>query len=483
MEKSIHQAYSAIAKIDLRSDYRLVREYPLKGKPPIMTHVFENGSGNEIIAAKGAPEAILVQSALSDTERNKVLLALESLTSKGYRVLGVGLAEHVKEFPQSQNEFSFNFKGLVAFYDPPKENITNVLKSFYTAGIKVKIITGDNSKTTATIARQINFKDSDKMITGDLLMEQSDDMLTTTVANTAIFARMFPEAKLRVIQALKKQGEIVAMTGDGVNDGPALKAANIGIAMGHKGSEIAKQASALILADDNLERMVDAIAAGRKIYNNLKKAIQYIISIHIPIILIVFIPLVLGWLYPVIFSPVHVIFLELIMGPTCSIIYENEPMEKDTMERKPKVFVKTFFDIRELSTSIVQGLMITAGLISIYWYAVNSGQSLPTTTSMVFITLITANIILTLVNRSFTYSLLTTLKYKNNLIPLVIATTMLMVIVIFAIAPLREFFRFETPSFVGISASIFSGLVSVIWFEGYKSLNRFLKRNPDRFPR
>lgn len=475
MEKSIHEAYSKVSSIDLRNNYKLIKEYPLSGKPPLMTHVFADEAGNKIIAAKGAPEAILAQSTLSQPEKNKVSISLESLASKGYRVLGVGLAEPVREFPENQMGFKFAFKGLVAFYDPPKENIANVLKSFYNAGINVKIITGDNSKTAVTIAKQIDFKGSDKMITGDLLMEQSDNELAATVSNTAIFARMFPEAKLRVIQALKNQGEIVAMTGDGVNDGPALKAAHIGIAMGHKGSEMAKQASALILADDNLERMVDAIAAGRKIYNNLKKAIQYIISIHIPIILIVFIPLVLGWLYPAIFSPVHVIFLELIMGPTCSIIYENEPIEKDAMRKKPRIFSKTFFNTSELSTSVLQGLVITVALLGIYWYAISSGQSLPTTTSMVFITLITANILLTLVNRSFTYSLLTTLKYKNNLIPVAIGITISFVVVIFVIAPLREFFRFEIPTPLRISVSIAAGILSVIWFEAYKKVRRFIK--------
>src|SRR5690606_18857835 len=154
----------------------------------------------------------------------------------------------------------------------------------------------------------------------------------------------FPEAKLKIINALKAKNQIVAMTGDGVNDGPALKAAHIGIAMGKRGTEIAKQAASLVLLEDDLSKMVDAVAMGRKIYTNLKKAIQYVISIHIPIILVVFIPLALGWIYPSIFSPVHVIFLELIMGPTCSIIYENEPMEKNTMLQKPRPFSTTFFN-------------------------------------------------------------------------------------------------------------------------------------------
>src|SRR5690606_16848807 len=210
--------------------------------------------------------------------------------------------------------------------------------------------------------------------------------------------RMFPEAKVRIIEALKKQQHIVAMTGDGVNDGPALKAAHIGIAMGKRGSEIAKQASALILTDDDLAKMITAIAMGRKIYSNLKKAIQYIISIHIPIILTVAIPLILGWIYPNIFTPVHIIFLELIMGPTCSIVYENEPLEEKSMEQPPRKTTDTFLTWRELSISILQGLAITAGVLAVYQYAVSSGLNEDTTRTMVFTTLIAANIFLTLVN-------------------------------------------------------------------------------------
>jgi Ca2+-transporting ATPase len=199
-------------------------------------------------------------------------------------------------------------------------------------------------KQQLLLQNKLLFKGYEKSLSGDELMKLSDVELKEKVGETAIFTRMFPEAKLKIINALKSNNEIVAMTGDGVNDGPALKAAHIGIAMGKKGTEIAKQAASLILVDDDLSKMVDAIASGRKIYTNLKKAIRYIISIHIPIILTVFLPLALGWIYPNIFSPIHIIFLELIMGPTCSIIFENEPMESNTMLSKPRPFTTTFFN-------------------------------------------------------------------------------------------------------------------------------------------
>lgn len=345
MEIALHNAYSDLHEKDERPNFKLVHEYPLAGKPPMMTHVFENSLQKRIIAAKGAPEALMEVSNLSQEEIQQIETAIKTITGEGYRILGVGECDFKEsQFPKLQQELKFKFLGIIAFYDPPKKNIETVLNHFYKAGISVKIITGDNAETTTAIAKQIGFKGFEHSLTGDELMKLSNAELQEKVMKTNIFTRMFPEAKLRIINALKEQNQIVAMTGDGVNDGPALKAAHIGIAMGKKGTEIAKQAASLILLDDDLSKMVDAVAMGRRIYTNLKKAIQYIISIHIPIILTVFIPLALGWIYPNIFSPVHIIFLELIMGPTCSIIFENEPMEKNTMSQKPRPFTSTFFN-------------------------------------------------------------------------------------------------------------------------------------------
>ena len=290
-----------------------------------------------------------------------------------------------------------------------------------------------------------------------------------------IFTRMFPEAKLRIINALKRNNEIVAMTGDGVNDGPALKAAHIGIAMGRKGTEIAKEAASLILIEDDLSKMVDAIAMGRRIYTNLKKAIQYIISIHIPIVLTVFMPLALGWVYPNIFSPVHIIFLELIMGPTCSIIYENEPMERNTMNQKPRALSNTFFNWKELTTSIIQGFMITAGTLASYQYAIHQQLDEATTRTIVFTVLIVANIILTLVNRSFYYSLITTLKYKNNLVVLIILITVAITGVLIFVPPLTRFFEFAQLSYYQILIAVGFGSSTVIWYELVKWGKRLKK--------
>lgn len=473
MEVALHNAYTKFIELDERANYKMVHEYPLGGKPPMMTHLFENETGNRIIAAKGAPEALMNISNLSAAEKIEIKEAIGLLAKDGFRVLGVGEATFSgNNFPETQQEFSFVFKGIVAFYDPPKKNIQKVFEDFYTAGIDVKIVTGDNAETTIAIAKQIGFKGYENSMTGDELMQLDERELQQRVKATHIFTRMFPDAKLKIINALKAKDEIVAMTGDGVNDGPALKAAHIGIAMGKKGTEIAKQAASLILVEDDLSKMVDAVAMGRKIYTNLKKAIQYIISIHIPIILTVFIPLALGWIYPNIFTPVHIIFLELIMGPTCSIIYENEPMEKNTMIQAPRPFTDTFFNGKELAVSILQGLIITVGTLLTYQYALWQGFNEDTTRTMVFTVLIAANIFLTLVNRSFYYSIFTTIQYKNNLVLIIIGITISITGLLLYIKPLSQFFLFESLTFSNLSICIGMGFLSVIWYEVVKWIKR-----------
>lgn len=473
MELALHESYEKNYPTDERPDYKMIHEYPLGGKPPMMTHLFENAQENRIIAAKGAPEAFMEISDLTEAQKKTICNTIQELAKNGYRILGVGVSEFKgNEFPKRQQQFTFSFKGLVAFYDPPKENIASVFEHFHEAGITVKIVTGDNAETTEAIARQVNFRGYEESISGDDLMKLKDGELKACVMKTQIFTRMFPDAKMRIINALKANNEVVVMTGDGVNDGPALKAAHIGVAMGKKGTEIAKQAASLILIDDDLAKMVDAIAMGRKIYSNLKKAIQYVISIHIPIILTVFIPLALGWLYPNIFTPVHVILLELIMGPTCSIIYENEPMEKNTMIKKPRPFSNTFFNWRELTTSIIQGLAITVGTLTAYQLAVSNGFNEDTTRAMVFTTLIAANIFLTLVNRSFYYSALTTLKYKNNLVGIIIGITIALTGVFLYVDPFTTFFQFESLSNDQLWTSIGLGFISVVWYEIVKGIKR-----------
>lgn len=473
MEIALHEAYSRINKTDERPNFKLVHEYPLGGSPPMMTHVFENQNGTRIIAAKGAPEALIACSNLSKAETQQINNAIESMSKQGFRVLGVGVAAFSgNDYPKTQQEFPFKFKGLLAFYDPPKNNIKSVFDTFYNAGIMVKIVTGDNATTTSTIAKQIGLRNPENTLNGNELMSMDKETLKEKVLQTTIFTRMFPEAKLKIIEALKANNQIVAMTGDGVNDGPALKSAHIGIAMGKKGTEIAKEAANLILVEDDLAKMIDAIAMGRKIYANLKKGIQYIISIHIPIIMIVFIPLILGWVYPNIFSPVHIIFLEIIMGPTCSIIYENEPIEPNTMLQKPRPMTTTFFNLKEITISIIQGLVITLGLLFSYQYCIQENCTESVTRTTVFITLIASNVFLTLANRSFYYSIVTTLGYKNNLVLIIIGITVLITSLLLLVPLFAAFFMFGTVSASQIGLGVLVGFVSVIWVEIYKGFKR-----------
>ncbi len=484
MEKALHQAYSKITPADKRPHFKMIHEYPLSGTPPIMTHIFENTApssrdddkivkGQRIIACKGAIESILKYSTLNDADKVKIQDKVTLFANQGLRVLGVAKVENTNiDFPKTQQEFSFEFLGLVGFYDPPKHNIEKVFKKFYDAGIQVKIITGDSPLTTLAIAEQAHFRNTTPSVTGEELLKMSDTDMAKTVAETSIFTRMFPDAKLKVINILKSQNQIVGMTGDGVNDGPALKAAHIGIAMGKRGTEIAKQASSLILMNDDFGKMVDAVAMGRKIYNNLKKAIQYIISIHIPIILTVALPLILGWIYPAIFTPVHVIFLELIMGPTCSIVYENEPLEKNSMKQPPRPMSDTFLNLKELTISIIQGLVITVGTLFTYQYAVREGYDENLTRTMVFTTLVIANVFLTLVNRSFYYSVLTSFKNKNRLLVATIAVSLGLLLALVYVPLLASFFKLSPLNYEQMGISVLVGFVVVIWFEVYKWIKR-----------
>lgn len=473
MEKELHRLYEETEKNDRRALFELFHEYPLEGKPPMMTHLFRNNKGERIIAAKGAPEAILEVSQLADEKKESLRVLVEQFGQKGYRVLGVAAATYGSdEFPEKQQDFPFDFVGFVVFYDPPKKGIEKVFQQIYEAGIKVKMITGDNSNTAGSIAAQAGIKNASAHIEGKELIVLSEEQLDKKVQEITLFARMYPEAKLAVVKSLKRQGEVVAMLGDGVNDAPALKAAHIGVAMGHKGTEIAKVAATVVLIQDDFSKLVIAIAAGRRIYANIKKAIQYIISIHIPIILTVSLPLFLGWVYPQIFTPIHVIFLELIMGPTCSIVYENEPMEKNAMQCKPRPISETFLNWKELMISVVQGLMITAGVLFIYQYSLRQGGDEKTVRSMVFTTLIFANILLSFMNRSFYYYIYETITYKNRLIYYLTGITLLFMFMMLYVKPVSDFFSMTNLGFKQLFFCLSIAAASTLWMDIYKWCKR-----------
>jgi Ca2+-transporting ATPase len=473
MEKALHATYQKTQATDERRNFQMEFEYPLEGKPPMMTHIFKNASGDRIIAAKGAPEAILRVSNLSENQKNNVRLQIQNFGQQGFRVLGVARSLFKGgDFPAKQQDFEFEFLGLTAFYDPPKQNIQEVFRKIYSAGIKVKVITGDNADTTNAISKQAGIINNLPPLNGEKLMTFAEDERLKLSANTNLFTRMFPEAKLVVVNALKQNGEIVAMLGDGVNDAPALKSAHIGVAMGTKGTEIAKAAASLVIINDDLQKLIVGIEAGRRIYANIKKAIRYIISIHIPIILTVTIPLLLAWVFPHILTPVHVIFLELIMGPTCSIVYENEPSEKNIMNLKPRKMTDSFINASELTESILQGLIITLGLFLVYHLTTLSGGSEQKTRAVVFTTLILANILLSFVNRSFHYSIIETIQNKNVLLFGVSAIAVALLLAILYIQPLSDFFKVTTLTLLEFSLSAIIAVISVAWFEIYKWIKR-----------
>ncbi len=474
MEISIHNIYGKVTINDERQKFKMVAEYPLGGQPPLMTHVFEGENRKQIIAVKGGVEGIIRQSDLKEPEKETIMVKYAALAERGFRVLGVGEGVSCKSLPDLQSQFRYHFLGLIAFYDPPKVNINESIASFYNAGIDVKMITGDHAATAISIAKQVGIKNHSLYLAGDEIVHTDISLLQKKVKEVNVFTRMFPDAKLRIIEAFKLNGDIVAMTGDGVNDGPALKSAHIGVAMGRSGSEVAKNAASLILMDDDLRWMVDAIALGRRIYENLKKAIRYIISIHIPVILIVAVPLLFSWMYVDIFTPVHVVFLELIMGPTCSIVFENEPIEKNSMSCPPANRTGSLFSPKELSLSIIQGLIITIACLGLGYYYMEQGYAEGFVRTVIYATLIFSNLFLTLVNRSFYFSVFTTLKYKNNLLSIILIISFIFLLLTIYLRPLRDIFGFVD---INISMLLFCAgmaFLSVMWIELYKYI---LRRN------
>lgn len=472
MEKAIHEAYERVAGGKTPAPPPIIHEYPLEGRPPMMTHVYQHDNG-KLAAAKGAAERIIDVCRLNHADKRKVMHHVQTLALQGYRVIGVARAiHHGNAFPERQDMFDWQFEGLLALYDPPRIKSGAVLKQFGDAKIEVKLVTGDFAETAMNIAGQVGIPGHLQYITGDEIMKLNEQDLKKAVKEKSVFARMFPDAKLKVIEALKSNGEIVAMIGDGVNDGPALKAANVGVAMGLKGTEIARQAADLILTDDNIESMVTAIKEGRKIFSNLKKAIRYIISIHIPIVSVASVPLLFGWSLPNIFTPVHLIFLELIMGPTCSVFFEREPVEDTIMKQGPRDRKTALFTGPEMGISIVQGIVIATGVLILYHYHMVAGASLEETRNIVFSTLILSNVFLTFSNRSFTETIYHTSRYKNNLVIPLLAISAVFLVSLHFIPVIRNLFQLAPITTTAFWICVAVAFVSVFWFEAYKGVMR-----------
>jgi len=446
---------------------KIIFEYPLEGRPPMMTHVYKMHD-QFIVAGKGAAERLIRVCHLIRDEKEKINEQVTLFTRKGFRVIGVASATHNGDLPGRQDDFKWQFLGLIALYDPPKQNVRGVLQKISEAGIALKLITGDHPETATTIAELTGFPDFTLLKTGEDILPMSDEELKSVVSTTNIFARMFPEAKLKVIRAIQSNGHIVAMTGDGINDGPALKAADVGIAMGKKGTDTAKQAADIILTDDNLEKIWVSVREGRRIFANLVKAIRYIISIHIPIILTASLPLILGWQYLNIFTPIHVIFLELIMGPTCSIFFEREPVEDLSMISRPRNRTRGLFTREELVLSIVQGLLITAGILVLYWIYMKNGHTIEAVRTLVFITILLSNIFLTFVNRSLTRTIFHTIRYRNNLTIFILLATVLYLGLLLFYPPAQNLFGLVPLNITQFWLCTAVAFGTVMWVEMYK---------------
>ncbi|MDO7852449.1 cation-translocating P-type ATPase [Hymenobacter sp. CA1UV-4] len=474
MEKALAAACAAHAPAVVAAVYPMVHEYPLAGTPPMMTHVRRAPTGQLLVAAKGAVEHVVAVCHLAPAVAGQVRDLTRKLSAQGFRVLGVarGAAPSEVGFPAQQDDFAWSFLGLVALENPPKANAAAVIQAFGQAGIQVKMITGDFPETAQAIARQVGLPGADTLLTGADVLALDAATLRQRVGGTAVFARMFPEAKLRVVNALKANGEVVAMTGDGVNDAPALKAAHIGVAMGGRGTEVARQAASLVLVHDDLASMVTAVAEGRRIYQNLTKAISYIVSIHLPIILTVTVPLLAGWPLANLLGPVHIIFLELVMGPTCSIAFENEPAETHQMLAPPRVPTATFLGGAALGRSLAQGLGIAAAVLAVYYAAMRLGRPAAEVRTLVFATLVLSNVVLTLVNRSFTLPLWRTLAVPNRLLWLMLSLTLALLLGALGVPAARELFVFVPVPAAALGWCALAALLGAGGLEVYKLLKR-----------
>jgi Ca2+-transporting ATPase len=472
MEKAIFKAWQEEKKTG-PSPYRISHEYPLAGSPPMMTHVHQTHGNGYIAAAKGAVEKIISVCTLQAPLQAEIEEKARQMAGNGMRVLAIASADaHKGAFPENQEDFPWRFEGLIGLENPPKENTREVLEQFKQAGIQVKMITGDHVATAAAIAGKTGFSDAAQVLTGSEIRNMGDDELREAVGRVSVFARMFPDAKLKVIKALQARGEVVAMTGDGVNDGPALKAAHIGVSMGKKGTDIARQAASLVLTEDNLESMITALKLGRTIYTNLKKAISYIVSIHIPIVLSVAIPLIFNWKWAQVLFPVHIIFLELVMGPTCSIAFENEPPEKNILLRPPRKAGASLFSPEEIWYSILLGLSITLAVFLVVFYSRENGAEAGKTRTLIFITLVLSNIFLTLSHRSFYESVFQMFKVKNHLLWIMLSATLALLLVTLFVPRVKTWFGFGTLSWLEFLLCFGLSLAGTWWTEGIKWYRR-----------
>ncbi len=455
----------------LHDDWTLIREYPLSNSLLALSHVWKSPRGNEyVIAAKGSPEAIADLCHCDALRKQEISSAIEIMANEGLRVLGVAKAYFkATNLPGEQHDFTFEFLGLVGLADPVRSGVAEAVRECHTAGIRVIMITGDYPGTAANIAGQIGLQNFDQIISGSELDNMEEERLRDRIRTVNVFARVVPEQKLRIVNALKAAGEVVAMTGDGVNDAPALKAAHIGIAMGGRGTDVAREASALVLLDDDFSSIVQAVRMGRRIFDNLRKAVAYIFAVHVPIAGMSLIPVLFTW--PLVLLPVHIVFLELIIDPACSVVFEAEPEEADVMTRPPRLHDAPLFGKRTLVLSLLQGMSVLAMLLLVYVVSLKRGQSEVDARALTFTTLIIANLGLIFVNRSWSRTVLATLRSPNTALWWVAGGAVLFLGLALYVPFLRDLFRFSVLHPIDILICVSAGVASVLWFEVMKTMS------------
>ncbi len=443
MEKAVYEA-AARASAEMDSTFRtrtLARQYGLRPELLAMSNVWERDDADgDLVCAKGAPEAIVGLCRLDAQRSDRIRAAVEEMGAEGMRVLGVARAVFIgASLPESQRDFDFEFLGLIGFADPLRAHVADAVRECRSAGVRVVMITGDYPATASAIALEAGL-DAAVMLSGEQLARLSDDELAKVITTVTVFARILPEQKLRIVTALKAAGEVVAMTGDGVNDAPALKAAHIGIAMGARGTDVAREAASIVLLDDDFASMVHTIRLGRRIYDNLRKAMGYILAIHVPIAGIALLPLLFG--LPLILTPIHIAFLEMVIDPACSVVFEAEREESDLMRRPPRPPDSLLLSSSLVWWSLLQGMLALALVAGVLFFAVRRATPEPELRALVFVSLVLANMGLILVNRSFSSSLSAALGRQNRSLWILVSGVSAALAVALYWAPARDLFRF-----------------------------------------
>lgn len=457
----------------------LLTEYAFTNELKMMGHVW-NRDGKAVIAAKGSPESILTICKLPEREREAVLRQITEMSKEGLRVIAVAAAmlTEGEVLPESITQCSLSLCGLVGLADPPRESVRADIAICRKAGIRVVMITGDSGMTAASIAAKVGIEHSENIITGEMLNSMSEEQLKEAVKNVSIFSRVIPEHKMRIVKALKENGEIVAMTGDGVNDAPALKYADIGIAMGKRGSEVSREAADLILMDDNFTTIVETVKDGRRIYDNIRKAVGYVFTIHIPIAFASLLAPILG-VTPsaLMLLPLHIVLLELLIDPTCSIVLERQPAETNIMERKPRNPKEKLLSTRLLLKSILQGMAIFAAAFGTYYTVLHrEPANAPVARAMGLIIIMFSNLLLVQVNSSDRdFAVQSIARLGKDWVMWVVNTGTLLMIIVILYTPLSGFLKLAPLSAGEFFCSVGIAAAAVLWYELVKLVNRFHK--------